>query len=107
MLRFLLPVLALLTLLRAQPAAPGVIEGRIVQAATGGALGNVRVSLEGSTREALTDDAGSYRLTGVPAGPVRLRASYVGFASSVETVTVLAGGVVTRDFELTLSLIYS
>jgi hypothetical protein len=58
MLRFLLPALALLTPLRAQPAAPGVIEGRIVQAATGGALGNVRVSLEGSAREVLTDDAG-------------------------------------------------
>jgi TonB-dependent receptor len=100
MLRFLLPALALLTPLRAQPAAPGVIEGRIVQAATGGALGNVRVSLEGSAREVLTDDAGAYRLTGVAAGPVRLRASYVGFATAVEAVTVPAGGVASRDFEL-------
>ncbi|MEY2879307.1 MAG: hypothetical protein RLZZ15_1687, partial [Verrucomicrobiota bacterium] len=46
--------------LHAQPAATGVIEGRVFNAATGSALANARVSLDGApataaAREVITD----------------------------------------------------
>ena len=69
--------------LHAQPAT-GVIEGRVFNAATSSALANARVTLEGTNREVITDEAGSYRLPGVPAGEARL--NEIGRASCRERV---------------------
>jgi iron complex outermembrane receptor protein len=88
--------------LAAQPAV-GVIEGRVFNAATGSALVNARISLEGSDREVTTDESGSYRLTGVPGGPARLSVVYVGMAPQTAAVNVPAGGAVQREFELVLA----
>lgn len=97
-------VLALLFpfVLFAQPAL-GVVEGRVFNAATGNSLVNARVTVEGTTREAATDESGSYRLTGVPAGAARLSVSYVGMRAQSAAVNVPAGGTVQREFELTLT----
>ncbi len=84
----------------ARAQSTGAIEGRIFNAVTGNALANARVVLEGTGREALTDEAGAYVLTGVPAGPARLAVSYLGFQRQSATVTVAAGGTATRDFDL-------
>lgn len=84
----------------AQTAAAGVVEGRVFNAATGTALINARVTLEGSGREVVTDETGSYRFTGVPAGEARVTVSYVGLESQSATVRVSAGGAVQREFEL-------
>jgi iron complex outermembrane receptor protein len=78
----------------------GVIEGRVFNAATGNALINARVSLEGTGREAITDEAGAYRFVNVPAGTARVNVSYLGMEGQSATVSVTAGGVVTREFEL-------
>jgi iron complex outermembrane receptor protein len=78
----------------------GAIEGRIFNAATGAALANARVVIEGTTREALTDESGGYRLTGLPAGATRLSISYLGFDRQSATVNVPATGVVQRDVEM-------
>jgi hypothetical protein len=87
--------------LRAQNAA-GVIEGRVFNASTGSALVNARVALEGAGREVITDEAGSFRLTGVPAGPARISVSYLGMAPQKATVSVASGVEARRDFELVL-----
>lgn len=81
----------------------GTIEGRIFNLTTGNALVNAHVSIEGSPRESLTDEGGNYRFTGVTAGPVRLTVSYVGMQSQSSVVNVPAGGVVQREFELSLT----
>jgi len=47
---------------RAQERA-GVIEGRVFNAATGLSLGNARVTLEGTNRDAITDESGSFRFS--------------------------------------------
>jgi TonB-dependent receptor len=86
----------------AQPAV-GVIEGRVFNAATGSALVNARISLEGSDRAVTTDESGSYRLTGVPGGPARLSVAYVGMAPQTAAVNVPPGGAVQREFELVLA----
>jgi hypothetical protein len=78
----------------------GTIEGRIFNIATGSALANARVVIEGTTREVLTDESGSYRITGLPTGATRLVISYLGFDRQSATVDVPAGGVVQRDVEL-------
>ena len=78
----------------------GFVEGRVIHSAEGRYLANVRLSVEGSTLQALTDAAGEYRLTGVPAGDVRVRIVYPGLEPQVVTLTVPAGGLVRRDFEL-------
>src|ERR1044071_8323883 len=61
-------VLALLTALPALPgsaqtaAAPGVVVGQISNATTGANLQGVRVSVEGTNREVLTDRQGFYEI---------------------------------------------
>src|SRR5688500_17949721 len=59
----------------------GVVEGRVFNAANGNALVNARVTLEGTSREAITDESGSFRIAGVPAGSTTLRAFYLGMTS--------------------------
>lgn len=76
------------------------VEGRVLHSTDGRYLANVRLSVEGSTLQALTDAAGQYRLNGVPAGDVRVRIVYTGLESQVVTLTVPVSGVVRRDFEL-------
>ncbi len=87
--------------LRSQVAA-GSIEGRVFNAATGSALVNARVALEGAGREVITDEAGSFRLTSVPAGEARLNVSYLGMVPQKATISVAAGAEARRDFELVL-----
>jgi len=106
-IRSLAPLVCLAALLSARGAraqsASGVIEGRVYNAATGTALVNARVTLEGTSRTLITDEAGAYRFAGVPAGEARLAVSYVGMAPQAATVSVPAGGTVQREFELVLA----
>lgn len=86
----------------AQPSS-GSIEGRVFNAATGHALAHARVSVEGTSREAVTDETGSYRLDGVPAGPARVSVAYVGMQTASAALNVPAGAAVQREFELSLA----
>jgi TonB-dependent receptor len=85
----------------AQPA-PGSIEGRVFNAATGDALANARVTLLGADRVVVADAAGFYRLTGVMPGEAKLRVAYLGMVAQSTAVSVTAGVVTRRDFELVL-----
>jgi TonB-dependent receptor len=80
----------------------GAIEGRVFNAATGVALVNARVTLDGTPREAITDVTGSFRLSAVPAGEARLMVAYIGMERETATITVSAGSIVQREFELRL-----
>lgn len=80
----------------------GVIEGRVFNAATGNALVNARITLVGTNRETVTDESGSYRLAGVPAGTTDLRVLYLGMEAQTTTVQVPGNGTITREFELRL-----
>ncbi len=95
----LVAALALGTLALAQ-SATGVIEGRVLNATNGSYLTNARVTVEGTTLQAFTDQAGVYRLDGVAAGAAQVRVFYTGLASQTITVTVTAGQTATRDFNL-------
>ena len=98
-----LAVAVLLTLClpaRAQVAAPGTIEGRVLNARTGEYLESAHLTVPGTTLETFTDAAGSYRLTMVPAGTVQLTVFYTGLPSQTTQVAVAAGRTAQQDISL-------
>jgi iron complex outermembrane receptor protein len=93
----------LTSLAGAAEAAGGEVQGRVFNTTTGAALRNARVTVEGSSSEAFTDDAGTYRLYGVPAGTARVTVSYAGLESQTAPVEVTGGKAVQRDFDLAVT----
>lgn len=84
----------------AQSGATATLTGRVQNRDAGLYLNNARVSVEGSELQAFTNEAGEYRLPGVPAGQVRLRAFYTGLQTQVVTISATAGGTIQQDFQL-------
>jgi len=84
-------------------AARGILEGRVLNAATGTYLENVRIRIAGTELETITDREGSYRLDGVSAGRAVVTASYIGLTEMTLPVQVSAGQVTRRDLELSLA----
>jgi iron complex outermembrane recepter protein len=86
---------------RAQTPASGSIEGRVQNVVTGDNLNNARVSLVGTNLVAFTDDAGFYRITNVPAGPVTVHVAFTGLDSQDFKLTVAPGQTLEQDVRLT------
>jgi len=77
-------------------ASGGSIEGRVLNVGNSKYIVNARVMIEGTNRETFTDAFGQYRFDNVPAGEVRVKASYTGLDEDVATVTVVAGQAVNH-----------
>lgn len=90
----------------AQPITTGGIQGRVQNRATGDYLNNARVSLKGSSVFTHTDEAGYYRLDGVPAGEVTLHVFFTGLDEQDVTVNVSAGQTANADVRLTSAKLY-
>lgn len=84
----------------------GTVEGRVSNAVTSRYLNNARVTLRQSNQIALTDEAGYFRLTRVPSGPVVIDVFYSGLDTQQISLNVPAGGVVTRDVGLTSAALH-
>ena len=84
----------------AQTAPAGVVVGRVFNAVTREYVRNAEVRVEGTNLVAYSEDAGYYRLVGVPAGDVTVSVAYTGSQPAAERVTVAAGQTATRDFAL-------
>ena len=95
--------LAICGSLPAQAPATGVIEGRVSNLVAGQFLKQVRIVVENSAFETLTNEAGDFRLTGVPAGAVRVRATAAGLDGQTMRLTVAAGQTTRHDFNLAAS----
>jgi TonB-dependent SusC/RagA subfamily outer membrane receptor len=78
----------------------GSVEGTVTVGATSRPLAEVQVSVIGTTLGARTDEAGRYRIFGVPAGTHRVRAQRIGYNSANNSVSVVAGQPATSDFAL-------
>jgi hypothetical protein len=79
------PLLALLLGAAPQIAAQSTgatITGMVLDAETRAPVPLARVGVEGTPLLALTDSAGRYRLTSVPAGPRNVTARRIGFAET-------------------------
>lgn len=83
----------------------GEISGRVTDAVTGAALSAVSIVIEGTDRGALTDAAGRYRITGVPAGRQQVSAVSIGYVRATQEVEVQDGGVATVDFALEIAAV--
>lgn len=81
----------------AQAPATGTIRGTITNATNGRTLENVVLRLAGSGKQVISNSYGDYEFTGVPAGEVEIRASYVGETDIVTRVTVTAGEVAIQN----------
>ena len=103
---FLAAVLVPLPLSTPDPVsflATGVITGH-VRDEQGTPIANAQVSVVSTTRSALTNGRGEYRLVGVPAGAYRLRAAFIGYRAVVhEGITVRSGDSTVVDFTLAAS----
>ncbi len=89
--------------LGAQQVTTGTITGRVVDSTSQQPLANVTVAVPGTQRGALTAADGRFTITAVPAGPQRVRAQRIGYASRDQQVTVTAGSPVTVTFSLAAS----
>jgi outer membrane receptor protein involved in Fe transport len=66
------------------------VTGSVV-ASSGAALAEARVVAEPGGRGVLTDNHGAFQLTDLPAGPVTIRASLLGYAPAEQTIVLAAG----------------
>ena len=89
--------------LHAQEPAGASISGQVTDGATAAPLAGVLMTIEGTSISALTDDAGRYRLEGVPRGPQILRAQRIGLATARIRITVPSEGSLLRDIALSVS----
>lgn len=81
-------------------AQSGAVTGRVVEAETGRPLGDVQIFLQGTTRGAVTDADGRYRIGGVPAGRRVVVAERIGYRAVRRPVQIDAGDSLALDFEL-------
>ena len=81
----------------------GAIEGRVTQADNGRPVAGARLLVVGTTLRAETNDAGEFRIAGVPARQVEVRARLIGFSPASRSVVVAAGQTVRAEFALTVS----
>jgi TonB-linked SusC/RagA family outer membrane protein len=71
-----------------------------VTAEGGRPLGSASVAIVGSSRGALTDNAGRYSIQGVPAGSYQVQARLLGYAPATQQISVTEGQSQTIDFSL-------
>lgn len=80
----------------------GTIRGRITES-NGQPLGDVQVTVSGTSLGGVSGATGDYIIANVPAGDHRVMARRIGYGPGDRTVTVTAGGDVRADFSLTQS----
>ncbi|MDI1335226.1 MAG: carboxypeptidase-like regulatory domain-containing protein [Lacunisphaera sp.] len=85
----------------AADAGKGSITGSVSSRSTGNALQGALVQLPALKLSTLTDNAGHFEFTGVPAGETAVVAAYSGFEDGTAQVTVVAGA--TADAGLVLN----
>jgi outer membrane cobalamin receptor len=84
----------------ARSQATGAIAGTVTAAPTAGPLADVRISVVGSERAAVTDRSGRYRIEGLTSGSYTLTATRIGRAPASKTVRLAPGAAATADFAL-------
>lgn len=81
----------------------GVVAGRVTDAQSKDGVAAVMVSVEGTSRGALTDADGHYQVTRVPTGEREVRAQRLGYRTETQRVTVATNATATLDFTLATS----
>ena len=79
----------------------GTIEGTVRATGSGAPLSDVVVAVQGTTRGAMTDAQGRYRIAAVPVGDRVILAQMIGRGRGAHSVRVSADSVARVDFSLT------
>lgn len=69
-----------------------------IKDSTGGTLPGASVSIKGSTLGTASNMDGEYVLQGIPEGKVDIEVNYLGYKKIIETITIIAGKTVSKDF---------
>jgi len=80
-----------------------VVAGTVVDTRSKGIVG-ARVTVDGRTNEAVTDDAGRFRLAGVTGNAVTLRVRAIGYIPLVQSVQVSSAPVILTMTEAAINL---
>ena len=84
--------------------SPTTLSGLVTNSATGRTLEGALVVIQGTGRQALTDNQGVYRFTDVAAGSATLSVSYTGLTTVEIPVVVAAGTAGKKDVGLTADI---
>lgn len=84
----------------ANAQATGNIAGRVIDAASNQPIASAQIQVVGTTRGAVSNETGAYRIASIPAGTYTLRVLRIGFQSTTQTVTVTDGATATADFAI-------
>lgn len=90
-----------------QPGAGGVgtITGRVFNPASGEYVNDAEVSIQGTSLKVYTESGGNFRFDRVPTGEITINVSYTGYDLAHDTFTLADGATVSRDINITSSLI--
>ncbi len=97
----LLLALGTLGSLQAAENESGVIRGKVIDATTGLPVIGASVIIEGTTFGTATDIDGSFLMTSVPAGDVKLDITYIGYKAFISEPLVIRDGEST-EFNISL-----
>ncbi|HEY0241417.1 MAG TPA: carboxypeptidase-like regulatory domain-containing protein, partial [Gemmatimonadaceae bacterium] len=95
---------ALPSLVAAQ-ATTGTVRGRVTDAASGRALADAQITVDGTRIGGITNANGDYTLNGVPAGSRAVTVRRIGYQPVTLNVTVGAGATATADAALKISAV--
>jgi TonB-linked SusC/RagA family outer membrane protein len=84
----------------AMALAQGSIHGRVTDATTGTPLSAAQISVVGTRLGGLTDESGSYTITGVPSGPHSVLVRRIGYGPTTRQIDVGASATATLDVAL-------
>jgi TonB-dependent receptor len=86
--------------LAAQGAGTGTITGRVYNPATKEFVRDAEIRVDGTGILTSSEAGGHYSLRQVPAGQVKVSVTYTGYPKTTQTIPVVAGQTVERNFEL-------
>lgn len=95
-------IFVVLTSSSAAWAQLGTIKGRVITSDNQPAS-YVTITAAGLNRHAITNEAGFYTIAKIPAGNYNLEASFVGYETISQQVTVAASQTVVADFQIAIS----
>lgn len=78
----------------------GTVAGTVTNATSGESMQGVNVLVVGTQQGSITDEDGTFRITGVEAGTHTVRASFIGYAEETQEVQVADGETTTVNFEM-------
>ncbi|MGD8322239.1 MAG: TonB-dependent receptor plug domain-containing protein, partial [Gemmatimonadota bacterium] len=99
----LLPALALASVVLTQPVAAqetGRITGQVTTAQNMRPLDGAQVAIQGTGMGGLANSQGRYLILNVPPGTYTVRVTMIGYGTTQQQVTVVAGQMATADFQL-------